>query len=169
MKEGLLIVERIVIESLAKKSKSLKELSEDTELSTNLLLNLLPNLLMKNLVTFEKGLYFLNSNNLEKIKKINLEKLALKNETKEIFTSLVNQYFDKDLKEATLFKMQKIFVTGDEEKILKNHLLSLENFINQLKQKRLKNPIVERTSEQKILYWGMSSYSNIIDEAMAVT
>jgi len=166
--EGLLIVERIVIESLAKKAKNLNSLIEDTELSHNLLLNILPNLLMKNLISFERSMYYLNDLNIENIKKINHHKLALKNETKEIFTSLVNQYFDKDMKESSLFKMQKIFVTNEEEKVLKNHLLSLDNFINQIKERRLKSPILEKTSDKKILYWGMSNYGNLLEQSLLV-
>ena len=50
MNDGLLIIERIIIESISKKEKNLQEIMSDTNLNHSLLLNVLPNLLMKNMI-----------------------------------------------------------------------------------------------------------------------
>jgi hypothetical protein len=57
MKDSLLIIERIVIESISKKDKNIYELVNDTKLNQELLQKILPNLLMKNLIRYQRGIY----------------------------------------------------------------------------------------------------------------
>lgn len=126
MKDGLLMIERIVIESLAKKEKNIQEIEIDTNLAHGLLLNILPNLLMRNMVKYKNGTYSLDKEQcfvwLNEVNK----KENIKEEAKEIFTSLVNQYFKKRFSSATQagaqLKIQKMWLTRDEEIILKSHM-----------------------------------------------
>lgn len=77
MKEGLLMVERIVIESLSKKEKNIQEIEIDTNLSHGLLLNILPNLLMRNMVRYRNGIYSIDKDHcFEWLSEVNKKKTS---------------------------------------------------------------------------------------------
>ncbi len=170
MKDGLLMIERIVIESLSKKEKNIQELEIDTNLSHSLLLNILPNLLMRNMIRYLRGTYSIDKESaLKWLSEVN-SKENIKEEVKELFTSLVNQYFKKDLdKQKSLgpqLKMQKMWLTRDEDILLKSHMAGLESFFTSVKQARTQNPQREKTCEQRIVIWGLSQYSDLVDGAL---
>jgi hypothetical protein len=167
MNDGLLLIERIVIESLSKKEKNIQEIEIDTNLGHALLLNILPNLLMRNMIRYKQGVYSLDKEHcfiwLNEVNK----KENIKEEAKEIFTSLVNQYFKKD---ATIpqqtgpqLKIQKMWLTRDEEMILKSHMATLEGFFNGVKEARKYHPQKEKTCEQRVVIWGFSQYSDLVE------
>ena len=168
MNNGLLMIERIVIESLSKKEKNIVELEVDTGLSHALLLNILPNLLMKNIVVYHKGIYSLDQNNKECwLAEINKADHVIF-EAKEMFTSLVNQYFAATGSQSVdsqipQLKVQKVWLTESEEKILKSHLATLDGFFLGIKEARKYNPMREKTAEQRVVIWGTSLYSDLID------
>ena len=109
MKDGLLIIERIIIESLSKKERNMQEIVHDTNLDQALLLNVLPNLLMKNMVRYTRGTYSIEKENcFQWLKEIN-ETDNIKEEAKELFISLVNQYFKKDLEHLDRFHSEVLF------------------------------------------------------------
>lgn len=167
MKDGLLMIERIVIESLSKKEKNIQEIEIDTNLSHGLLLNILPNLLMRNMIRYQRGIYSIDKDNcFQWLSSIN-KKENIKEEAKEIFTSLVNQYFSKDLKEhkalGTQLKIQKMWLTRDEEILLKSHMATLECFFQSVKEARKQNPQREKTCEQRVVVWGVSQYSDLVE------
>ena len=93
MNDGLLIIERIIVESLSKKERNLQEIIIDTNLEHSLLLNILPNLIMKNIVRYNRGIYSLDKENcFQWLNEVNKDD-HVKEEAKELFISLVNQYF----------------------------------------------------------------------------
>ena len=167
MKDGLLMIERIVIESLSKKEKNIQEIEIDTNLAHGLLLNILPNLLMRNMVKYKNGIYSLDKEQcFSWLSEVN-KKENVKEEAKEIFTSLVNQYFKKEsaAKASTepLLKIQKMWLTRDEEIILKSHMATLEAFFNGVKEARKYHPQREKTCEQRVVIWGFSHYSDLVE------
>lgn len=167
MKDGLLMIERIVIESLSKKEKNIQQIEIDTNLAHGLLLNILPNLLMRNMVKYKNGIYSLDKDQcflwLNEVNK----KENVKEEAKEIFTSLVNQYFKKDSttspKTGAQLKIQKVWLTRDEEIILKSHMASLESFFYSVKEARKHHPQKEKTCEQRVVVWGLTHYSDLVE------
>lgn len=167
MKDGLLMIERIVIESLSKKEKNIQEIEIDTNLAHGLLLNILPNLLMRNMIKYKAGTYSLDKEQcfvwLNEVNK----KENVKEEAKEIFTSLVNQYFKKDSALAPQagpqLKIQKVWLTRDEEIILKSHMATLEGFFNSVKEARKHHPQREKTCEQRVVIWGATQYSDLVE------
>jgi hypothetical protein len=166
MKDGLLILERIVIESISKKEKNIQELSFDTNLEHSILLNILPNLLMKNILKYNRGSYSIDKEaSLKWLSNINKED-NLKDEATELFTSLVNQYFKKDIEmqnqKKALLKIQKVWLTKDEEIVFNAHMINLENFFQNIKKSRKLQPIREKTYEQKVVFWGASQYSDLV-------
>ena len=161
MKDGLLLLERIIIESISKKEKNIQELVNDTNLEQGILLNILPNLLMRNLLKYQRGIYSINKeNSLTWGNGINRNE-NIKEEVKELFTSLVNHYFHKE-KENSLLKIQKVWLTRDEEIILNTHMVNLENFFTGIKNSRKRNPVTEKTFEQRVVIWGSSQYSDLV-------
>jgi hypothetical protein len=166
MKDGLLLIERIVIESLSKKEKNIQEIEIDTNLSHGLLLNILPNLLMRNMVRYKNGQYSIDKDHcFEWLSEVN-KKENVKEEAKEIFTSLVNQYFKKESPSAPVgpqLKIQKMWLTRDEELILKSHMATLEGFFNGVKEARKYHPQREKTCEQRVVIWGFSHYADLVE------
>lgn len=170
MKDGLLILERIVVESISKKEKNIQELSIDTNLEHAVLLNILPNLLMKNILRYQRGHYSIDKEaSLQWRKGINKDD-NVREEAKELFTSLVNQYFKKEIeasvKKASLLKIQKVWLTKDEETLLNVHLINLENFFLVIKNSRKMHPVREKTCEQKVVIWGAAQYSTLMHGAL---
>jgi hypothetical protein len=167
MKDGLLIIERIIVESLSKKERNLQEIIMDTNLDHSLLLSVLPNLLMKNMVRYTRGIYSLEKENcFQWLTEINKED-HVKEEAKELFISLVNQYFTKSNERkssvAPQLKIQKVWLTKDEEIILRSHMACLESFFTQVKATRRVKPEKEKTCEQRVVIWGLSQYSDLVD------
>ncbi|MBC7539298.1 MAG: hypothetical protein H7281_10785 [Bacteriovorax sp.] len=167
MKDGLLIIERIIVESLSKKERNLQEIILDTNLDHSLLLNILPNLLMKNMIRYTRGTYSIEKENcfqwLNEINKTD----NIKEEAKELFISLVNQYFKKDCIKLRAMepqlKIQKVWLTRDEELVLRSHMASLDGFFNGVKASRRVKPEREKTCEQRVVIWGLSQYSDLVD------
>ena len=167
MKDGLLIIERIIIESLSKKEKNLQEIIHDTSLDHSLLLNILPNLLMKNMIRYTRGTYSLEKEScfkwLDEINHVD----NIKEEVKELFVSMVNQHFKNNLHKKsaieTQLKVQKVWLTRDEELILKSHMATLDGFFTGVKDSRRIKPEREKTSEQRVVIWGLSQYSDLIE------
>lgn len=166
MKDGLLMIERIVIESLSKKEKNIQEIEIDTNLSHGLLLNILPNLLMRNMIRYKNGLYSIDKDHcFEWLSDVN-KKENVKEEAKEIFTSLVNQYFKKETAAPNVgpqLKIQKMWLTRDEEIILKSHMATLEGFFSGVKEARKHHPQREKTCEQRVVIWGFSHYADLVE------
>jgi hypothetical protein len=166
MNDGLLLIERIVIESLSKKEKNIQEIEIDTNLSHGLLLNILPNLLMRNMVCYKKGQYSIEKDHcFEWLSEVN-KKENVKEEAKEIFTSLVNQYFKKEFTASPIgpqLKIQKMWLTRDEEIILKSHMATLEGFFKGVKEARKHHPQREKTCEQRVVVWGFSQYADLVE------
>jgi len=167
MKDGLLIIERIIVESLSKKERNMQEIIHDTNLDHSLLLNVLPNLLMKNMIRYKRGIYSIDKENcfqwLNEVNKTD----NVKEEAKELFISLVNQYFQKDKEKKHALppqlKIQKVWLTKDEEIILRSHMAGLECFFNGIKAARKTKPEKEKTCEQRVVIWGLSQYSDLVD------
>jgi hypothetical protein len=169
MLEGLLVVERMVLESLSRKGKNVYEIAMDTGLDESLLKNIIPFFLMQNIVLYEKGIYSLNLTQNEKwIEKIN-KREHLKEEVKELFTSLVNKYFCETVDNeanAVELKVQKIWLTPSEEKIINSYLKNIENYIKNIEDERTRKPVQERLCEKKVFIWGQSDYSHLVNGAI---
>jgi len=169
MLEGLLVVERMVLESLSRKGKNIYEMALDTGLDESLLKNIVPFFLMQNIVLYDKGIYSLNAIQNEKwIENIN-KREHLKEEVKELFTSLVNQYFSETKREEESeveLKVQKIWLTSSEEKIINSYLKNIENYIKNIEDERTRKPVQERLCEKKVYIWGQSAYSHLVNGAI---
>lgn len=166
MEKGLLLIERFIIEGLSKKDMNIQELAIQTRFDHGLLLNILPNLMMRNMINYKNGIYSLNRLDGHKwIQQIN-KKEFLKDEVKDVFQSLVNNYFKEEVAKNSDLKVQKIWLTKDEELILNSHLKGLESFFKNVKEARLKKTENERLFEQKVVVWGHMTYGDIVNEIL---
>lgn len=166
MEKGLLLIERFIIESLSKKDMNIHELAIQTKLDHGLLLNILPNLMMRNMVQYKRGTYSLNRLEGQKwISQIN-KKEFLKEEVKDVFQSLVNNYFKEEVAKNSDLKVQKIWLTKAEELTFNSHLKGLENFFKNVKESRLRKAENEKLFEQKVVVWGHMSYGDIVNEIL---
>ena len=158
MNRGLLMVERMVLESLHGKEKNIKELSVDLGLNVQLLMNTLPLLQSKEMITYRQGIYSLNKEKQnEWIKQIN-SPYHIKGELKDLFSSLVNHYYVKEGKCKTGLKVRKVWMTPSEESIFNSLIYNLENFLSGLEKKQ------EKTKDQRVVFFGHSSYQNLVKE-----
>jgi hypothetical protein len=121
---------------------------------------------MRNMIRYKSGVYSLDKTHcLEWLAEVN-KKENIKEEAREIFTSLVNQYFKKEenlIERGTQLKIQKMWLTRDEEVILKSHMATLEGFFNGVSNERKRHPQREKTCEQRIVIWGLSDYTDLVE------
>lgn len=163
--KGLLLIERMVLESLQRRAKNFNELQDDTGLERELLRNVLKALIQSGPVA-NRGKVF----HLDKAAKKNWIKeanapICLKSELKELFVSLINQHFREEQKNL---KVEKIYLTDKEEQLLLAHLKSIEIFFDSIRQERSRRPLPENaTKEQKVLVWGLSNYSRLVDASLS--
>ena len=161
--QGALLVERMILESLAKKNKTLGLLSEDTGINENLLKIILQEMRLKGWLGFKGGEFQLIENGpSDWIGEINRSEI-LSNEIKELMDSIVSLYFKPELRsQQNLFKIQKLELTSDEEMLLNSHLKNLETFFQNIRSSRMKKPLKGQTKKQKVVVWASSFYEDLV-------
>ncbi len=161
--QGVLVVERIVLECLEKYPQRFFAIQKDTGLNHNLLINVLSILLMRGMIHFKNSEYSLNlSKKPNWVNNIN-DKTFVKVELKELFSSLVNEYYKKEKSSDVSLNIQKIWLTKEERKKLQSKLEDIKCFIKRIENKRKFYPQNEITKEKQILIWGASPYHTLIN------
>ena len=165
MNDGLLLVERMILESLERNEKSIAEISLDTGLRTNLVCNLVSHLVMDNIINLKRGKYFLNYD--EKDNWIGLinNKAHIQSEVKELFISLINSHFELSEKKQYGLKIKKIWLNKFDEKILEAHFNNLNEFIVNL-EKYPQRRKQEKLKEKRVIFWGQSFYGDLAEESL---
>ncbi len=164
--KGLLAVERMVLESIDKDKTTVKKISSDTSLSEMFVRTILSNLKDYGLVSYKKGFYMLSKKK-ESLKAYNQAELV-KHEINDLFESLVDNYYS-DIESPNLtLKMQKIWLTDLEFKILRSMMINMDSYIKSIRKDRLLRPEEEILSEQRVIFWGTDSYSNLIKSNLSV-
>ncbi len=165
MNEGLLLVERMILESIGKKEKSIAEISLDSGLRTNLVCSLIGHLVMDNIINLKKGKYYLNFKEKEKWLPLINDKVNIKNEVKELFISLINSHFELSEKKKYGLKIKKIWLNRFDEKILEAHFNNLNEFIENL-EKYPNRKEEEKLKEKRVIFWGQSFYGDLAEESL---
>jgi hypothetical protein len=169
MRNGLLLIERMIVESLLKKDRNVYELAIDTGLNETLLLNVIPNLLMKNILHYGRGIYKINRTDSELWLSELGKSESIKEEVRELFASLLNQFFTEDLKKmngSTSLKVQKVWLNDKEQVILNSHLKNLDLFFTGVKDNRKGSLVPSKTHEEKVVIWGISSYAELLEGSL---
>lgn len=150
----LLLLERAVIESIAKGNKTAQEISKDLDLTSSWISSLLHGLCQKGLLEFNGNNYCLGVK--EKFSMVNQEK-SLKSEIKELINSLVDGHFSSESK--TGIKLRKVHMNNHEQAIYSTLLTNLEQFIEGLK------PVTSsKTSDYQVVFWANSTYGSLMED-----
>lgn len=156
MKNYFTLTERFILEILWEQALTFEEISEQTSLKNEVLLNTLHLLMIKKAVFCNNWTYaidknFLNANTY----KINSYKWNI-GEIKELVNSAIEYSIES---ENGNFKLQKAELSLEEIDIIKGHFFSIDKIINQSNKNHLnKNRI--------IFYWGHGDYKKIIQQAL---
>ena len=155
---GLLIVERMVLESISRGNQKIQQISEDTSLKENFIKEILGLLKERGLI---EGSDLFKIKEGERVKSLNSSEFV-KNEIRDIFATHINECFEKEKKEQ--FKLKKFWMSSQDEVILKAHLKNLEDFIKGLPQN-----VGQKTKDQKVMFWGVSKYSDLAEGSLSAS
>lgn len=147
----LTLPERMILLNLYSKSAlNLNELVTKTKLSSIDCFNAIQRLLMKDLIQYEIGKYFILENSLPEIKDL-LQQKQLKNlEIEQILKSTLQN-------EQPTIKLQSVPCTMQDLKIIRHYFLEIEKFIDRIK-------VQKKTDEESYyFFWGEQPQSHYID------
>jgi len=164
MENSILIIERIILETLEGKSLRLNEIEENVGFSQSLLKSVLNHLINKGMLLYKDGFYEINWKNKGFWLPVVTNKEGAKAEIKELFSSLVNQIEKKD--NNNTLKVQKVWLTKEEKTQLTYKLKEIDNFILSVKEKRKVRPQKELTKERQVIFYGRSEYSKLVNELL---
>ena len=162
--DGLLVVERMLLESLEKGEKDLEGIEKDTGLFRGLLGNLIPGLVHRGIIDYRNGVYFLNRKQKNEWLPVINDRENIKEEMQEMFSSLIQRKFSKSDERAEDLRVQKIWLTDEEYRLLESQLKSLDMFIQNIKDKRKRHPLKNKevTREKKVIFWGQATYADLV-------
>ncbi len=164
MEKSLLVVERIVLESLEKGALELDELGLQCGLNKPLLQAVLFELINRGVVSYSGNEYCLDWKNRENWISLLKNKEGMKAEIKELFSSLVNRKYEED--EASNLKVQKIWLMPKEKEDLERRLKDIDYFIENIKESRKTRPVSEKVSQRQVLFYGSSRYDNLVQSIL---
>ena len=162
MKKTLLVIERIVLESLEARPRKLSELGEQTGLHEGLLKAVLHQLIDRGIVTYQHLSYELNWANKNHWLPIVKDQHGVKAEIKELFSSLVNRSFESSEKPA--FKMKKVWLEPREQEEFERKLKDIDFFLESIQAKRKTKPVREYTHGKKVIFYGACAYKDLVDD-----
>jgi len=169
MKHGLLLIERVIIESLARGPKTIHTIIQDTGLGSSLVTNVLAFMLYKNFIRFNGQSYYIDKETLEDLCNGVESSQSLKKEIKELFDSLVNVFFNTNNKlESTQLKVKKFWLGSGDELVLRSHLRNLEDFFVQLDKRPKVGQERHCLGEKRVFCWGLSDYKTLINECVKI-
>ena len=161
MKLNLLVVERMILEVLCSGSLEKLKICKETGLDISLVSAVLANLNIAGVITCCGSKYSIVSEKWKEIENEVNSSENIKEEVKDLFVSLVNQYFSEKQKKFNL-SVKKIWLDPFEEKILNSHLLNLQEFIKNVEKNEKYNRTRRSVSEKKVIMWGTSSYECLV-------
>lgn len=148
------IAERIITESVYKGPKTINEMITDTSLPLVVTENCIMSLLSKNIIHKELNRYCFNERLTDEAKEAlssNENKLALKK-------IILNEITDTSNGENISF--YKVAMSEREEKVFKGLIYNVEEFLKSLSTS-------SETKKEKIIFWGGSSYEDVIQSMLA--
>lgn len=157
-KNNLLMIERMILESLDRDAQNLGELKEDTGLDYGLLNCLLGVLLQKDLIVYNRGKYSLS---LRTRNGDFTDRKGVQEEVREILNSLLQKHFSNS--QSPCLKVRKVWMSDKDFTLFQAQLVNLERFIDSLKYSDKQNC---KTQHQRVVVWGVSEYGELMKEAL---
>ncbi len=156
MNYNITLPERMILESLSKKSKDLLELTDCTGLQDRIVQNILSVLAAKNLIATHHNKYciseYLNSDMVKELNDPENKKIEIQYVLKSTL----------DMKQKEAFNYKKVSMNDREKKIFNGHIYNLEAFIDSLD----KNKKDEQLKNQNIIFWGEVNYGKVINHML---
>lgn len=163
MRRDFLMVERIVLESLAEGAKDGLGLHLDTGLDAALIENVVHDLREEGFVARGRsGLFSLRASRVARAS----EGDAVKGEVKELFVSWVNRFFLEERGRGTCLRIQKVSMTEGEEELYREHLGRLDSFIEGVKALSRAEGRRGATARKKVVFWGHGEYRDLVESSM---
>lgn len=163
--KNLLVMERYVLEALESGDKNFSEAHEATGLDYAVLKNVLCELLNKNMVSYNRGVYSLNIREKEQwLTKVNSSE-CLNAEVKELFGTMVSHHFDPNAQDEEL-KVQKLYMTPQEERIFQTYLINMEKFIKDIQGGQKARARQGQVRDQKLVIWGKARYEDVVQSSL---
>lgn len=165
---SLLVVERMVIESLgnSKKAQKIKDLSEDTGLSEGLIRSIVFHLTNKGITIAQQGQVSLNWQRKDEWIPMIKNQEGIKTEIKELFSALVNHNFSEhqeEHKNERKIHLKKAWLSEYEHSLVQTKLRELDEFLDKISRQKKTN---SKIKEQKVFIWGMSGYQTLVNELL---
>lgn len=149
---NITLLDRMVINSVSKKNKDIKSISNDTNLNSDIIKIVLEDLLVKNIFSLKSGEYSINKNlNSDQIKDIN---------SKDSIDIEKIQIARSSLKNEGGFNLEKFALTNKDKVIFEGMLKNIKMFIDNSK---IKDAL---TKEENLFFWGQNNYSDIVNSTL---
>jgi hypothetical protein len=157
MRTFLTPFERIILESLHSKAKTIEELSIDLELNSDSIFFVLQGLVVKDLLEYQKAIYSINKERILDLK-VHLEnKNSRKFEIKSILESAKESYLEHRDQKALMIK--KVYLTASERELANSLFRQLDQFLDS----KSKMPKDEPLAKKEIFYWGSKTYNELLN------
>ncbi|MBT3979841.1 MAG: hypothetical protein HOE90_00730 [Bacteriovoracaceae bacterium] len=157
--KSITTIERMVIESIYSAKRSIFEISQDTDLSLGIIKNTTQELLKEKIISQKQGSFF--------IENVQLEKLNIKKEVKDIGSSMIKQYFsdrgNKQSKSGLI--VQKIWMNTHQEKIFKALVGNVEEYLKNLKNDQKSKP-QGKLSKKQVVMIGFTEYGSLSNQIL---
>ncbi|WP_417337268.1 hypothetical protein [Halobacteriovorax marinus] len=150
----LLIEQRYVLEAISKGAKTLDKILESTGLDNSMINNIIPELLINNLIQYKNKEYSIDLSNTSLWKNEVNKKENIKLEIRDLLCSSVELMH----KEKAL-NLRKVYLSELEEKLLNIELARVEKLINDIYENKKE---VDNVKNMKVVYWGYSNYRDMI-------
>lgn len=161
MKKTILIIERIVVEALEGKELAFSDLLEQTGMNGPLLQAVLDQLRNRGIITYEKKYYSLNWSQKDFWLPLLQDKEGTKAELKELFSALVNERFNNN--PQVNLNVKKVWLNKAECFELKRKFSEIDSFLESVRANRTICPVKEITKEKQVLFYGASTYEDLVD------
>lgn len=154
--KGLSTIERVILEALSNQSLTIREIQNETGLTSNVTFNLLQALIIRGLVGYQNSEYCINQNIPPSVIQTLNPDEARKFEALELITSIVEAPKNEE------FKLKKVYLEGSDEKIFKSLLIQMESLINEASKKRKGS-----VKDCKVIFWAYDNYGSIIQRLVS--
>lgn len=154
MLKGLLLVERLIFDSISRCDKNINDIVNDTGLAHSVVRSVLSSLMLKNLILFERGAY--------KRQQVTFEPEDLHEEIVEIAQNMSHGARGAHSK----IMVKKMMLNEEDAKILESMMNGIQSFLSHVQNQQMNRPIGHRTCEKKVVLLGLSDYSTLADASL---
>ena len=158
---GLLLIERAVLEVLANSTKTLRQITKEMGLEQVLIKNTVKSLMLEGLISYNENGYTINQS------RESVDKKKYLNDT----TCIREEHLD--IVEFTQdFNVVKLTLDSFEEKILQLHIKNFSDFIEGVQlgvHNNVKGRAGSTLKEKKVFAFGVANYGDILKKSISLS